>query len=92
MITHAHHEEGAAVMSIRVVIADDHSVVRKGIKDLLTDEGDIVVVGEARTGQEAIDLALALTPDVVVVARRRTPRPSPRKVKQYFPIHPGNTA
>ena len=54
-------------MSIRVVIADDHTVVRKGIRDLLTDEGDIAVVGEAHTGQEAIDLALALQPDVVVM-------------------------
>jgi DNA-binding NarL/FixJ family response regulator len=54
-------------MSIRVVIADDHNVVRKGIRDLLLDEGDIDVVGEARTGQEAVDLALALIPDVVVM-------------------------
>jgi two-component system, NarL family, response regulator LiaR len=54
-------------MSIRVVIADDHTVVRKGIRELLTDEGDILVVGEARTGQEAVDMALALTPDLVVM-------------------------
>ncbi|HWQ13944.1 MAG TPA: response regulator transcription factor [Roseiflexaceae bacterium] len=54
-------------MAIRVVIADDHTVVRKGITELLSDEGDIMVVGEARTGQEAIDLALALRPDVVVM-------------------------
>jgi DNA-binding NarL/FixJ family response regulator len=54
-------------MTIRVVIADDHGVVRKGIRDLLADEGDIAVVGEARTGQEAVDMALALRPDVVVM-------------------------
>jgi DNA-binding NarL/FixJ family response regulator len=54
-------------MSIPVVIADDHNVVRKGIRDLLSDEDDIAVVGEARTGQEAIDLASALQPDVVVM-------------------------
>jgi DNA-binding NarL/FixJ family response regulator len=54
-------------MSIRVVIADDHTVVRKGIRDLLSDEEDILVVGEARTGYEAIDLATALQPDVVVM-------------------------
>jgi two-component system, NarL family, response regulator LiaR len=54
-------------MTIRVVIADDHNVVRKGIRELLTDEGDIVVVGEARNGQEAVDLAMALRPDVVVM-------------------------
>ena len=54
-------------MSIRVVIADDHNVVRKGIRDLLSDEDDIDVVGEARNGQEAVDLATALLPDVVVM-------------------------
>lgn len=54
-------------MSIRVVIADDHNIVRKGIRELLSDESDIAVIGEARDGQEAVDLALALTPDVVVM-------------------------
>jgi two-component system, NarL family, response regulator LiaR len=54
-------------MNTRVVIADDHNVVRKGIRDLLSDEDDIVVVGEARNGQEAVDLATALLPDVVVM-------------------------
>ena len=54
-------------MTIRVVIADDHNVVRKGIRDLLSDEDDIVVVGEARNGHEAVDLATALQPDVVVM-------------------------
>jgi NarL family two-component system response regulator LiaR len=54
-------------MAIRVVIADDHTVVRKGIRDLLSDEDDIAVVGEARNGHEAVDLALALQPDVVVM-------------------------
>jgi NarL family two-component system response regulator LiaR len=54
-------------MTIRVVIADDHTVVRKGIRDLLSDEDDITVVGEARNGHEAVDLTLALQPDVVVM-------------------------
>jgi DNA-binding NarL/FixJ family response regulator len=54
-------------MAIRVVIADDHNVVRKGIRELLSDEDDIGVVGEARNGQEAVDLATALQPDVVVM-------------------------
>ncbi|MBC8161286.1 MAG: response regulator transcription factor [Roseiflexaceae bacterium] len=54
-------------MTIRVVIADDHAVVRKGIRELLADERDIEVVGEARNGYEAVDLAAALLPDVVVM-------------------------
>ncbi|MCG8351243.1 MAG: response regulator transcription factor [Chloroflexales bacterium] len=54
-------------MTIRVVIADDHDVVRKGIQELLADESDITVIGAARTGYEAVDLAVALQPDVVVM-------------------------
>jgi two-component system, NarL family, response regulator LiaR len=54
-------------MAIRVVIADDHNVVRAGIRELLSDEDDIAVVGEARNGLEAVDLATALQPDVVVM-------------------------
>jgi DNA-binding NarL/FixJ family response regulator len=53
--------------AIRVVVADDHKVVRAGIRELLSDEPDIVVVGEARDGREAVELALAERPDVVVM-------------------------
>ncbi|HEU4328007.1 MAG TPA: response regulator transcription factor [Roseiflexaceae bacterium] len=52
---------------IRVVIADDHNVVRAGIRELLADEPDIEVVGEARNGRDAVDVALARRPDVVVM-------------------------
>lgn len=52
---------------IRVIIADDHNVVRAGIRELLADEPDIVVVGEARDGAAAVALALAQRPDVVVM-------------------------
>jgi DNA-binding NarL/FixJ family response regulator len=53
--------------TIRVVVADDHKVVRAGIRELLADEPDIQVVGEARDGREAVELALAQRPDVVVM-------------------------
>lgn len=52
---------------IRVVVADDHNVVRAGIRELLSEEPGIEVVGEARNGQDAVDLALARAPDVVVM-------------------------
>lgn len=53
--------------AIRVLLADDHDILRQGLKLLLGMQPDITVVGEARTGQEAIDLALELQPDVVVM-------------------------
>lgn len=52
---------------ISVVLADDHTVVRRGICDMLEDEGDIRVVAEAATGAEAVALALEHQPDVVVL-------------------------
>lgn len=52
---------------IRVVLADDHAVVRKGVREFLEDEPDIEVVGEAGDGQQAVELAVALQPDVVVM-------------------------
>ena len=54
-------------MAIRVVLADDHAVVRKGVREFLEDEPDIEVVGEAGDGQQAVELAVALQPDVVVM-------------------------
>ncbi len=52
---------------IRVVIADDHFLIRAGIRALLEKAGDIEVVGEAADGQEAIELVQSLLPDVLVI-------------------------
>lgn len=54
-------------MTIRVVLADDHSVVRKGVREFLEEEPDIEVVGEATDGQQAVEQAVELQPDVVVM-------------------------
>jgi two-component system, NarL family, response regulator LiaR len=53
--------------AIRVLVADDHAIVRKGIRALLAEIDDIELVGEATDGQEAIDQAEALHPDVVLM-------------------------
>ncbi len=50
---------------IRVLLVDDHAVMRAGFRMILQSAGDIEVVGEAGTGREAIDAARALAPDVV---------------------------
>ncbi|RMF37384.1 MAG: DNA-binding response regulator [Chloroflexi bacterium] len=52
---------------IRVLIADDHAIVRAGIRSLLEDYADIEVVGEASSGCEAIEQTLRLRPDVVLM-------------------------
>lgn len=52
---------------ITVVLADDHAVVRAGFRALLEQQPDIEVVGEARTGREAVQLAQKLLPAVVIM-------------------------
>lgn len=54
-------------MAIRILIADDHSVVRKGIVTLLEDETDISIVGEVSDGDEAIDMIPGVQPDVLLL-------------------------
>jgi NarL family two-component system response regulator LiaR len=55
------------VKAIRVLIVDDHTIVRKGIKVLLAEMSDIQVVGEAENGLDAISLSKQLEPDVVLM-------------------------
>src|SRR5215469_3820861 len=52
---------------IRVLLADDHDILRQGLKLLLGLQQDIHIIGEARTGREALELAQDLKPDVVVM-------------------------
>ncbi len=52
---------------IRVLLVDDHQLVRQGVAALLLKATDVKIVGEARDGQEAIDLAERLKPDVILM-------------------------
>jgi DNA-binding NarL/FixJ family response regulator len=52
---------------IRVLLADDHTLFRKGIRNMLEEMPDVEVVGEAATGREAVDKACALVPDVILM-------------------------
>ncbi len=60
-------DPAATERTIRVLLVDDHVIVREGLRALLSAEHDITVVGEAATGLEACDRALQLQPDVVVM-------------------------
>ena len=53
--------------TIRVIIAEDHALVREGTRELIDREPDIEVIGEATNGAEAVDLVERLTPDVALV-------------------------
>ncbi|MDN3027635.1 response regulator transcription factor [Streptomyces sp. S.PB5] len=55
---------------VRLVIADDHAVVRAGLRALLEGEPDLAVVAEAGSGEEAVRLAVELKPDVVLMDLR----------------------
>lgn len=52
---------------ITVILADDHTMVREGLRALLDIESDIEVVGEAENGREAVEMAARLCPDVLVM-------------------------
>jgi DNA-binding NarL/FixJ family response regulator len=63
----AENDGGQGDPHIRVLVADDHFVVRQGVKALLESEPDCEVVGEAATGDDAVEKAVALEPDVAVI-------------------------
>jgi DNA-binding NarL/FixJ family response regulator len=55
------------VAKIRIVIADDHALLREGIRAILSKEPDLEVVGEAADGREAVERCKALLPDIVLM-------------------------
>ena len=51
----------------RILLADDHMLMRMGLSALITSERDMEVVGEAENGLQAVELALSLKPDIVIM-------------------------
>jgi DNA-binding NarL/FixJ family response regulator len=59
------NEENAA--PIRLLIADDHALVRRGLRSMLEQEPDFEIVGEAGDGRAAVELCRSLVPDIVLM-------------------------
>ena len=83
---------------VRILIADDHEVVRKGLRSLLESQPGIEVIGEATNGREAVEKAAAAKPDVVVLdvgmpelngleATRRIVKAAPRTEVLILTVH-----
>jgi DNA-binding NarL/FixJ family response regulator len=73
---------------IRVLVVDDHAILRDGIRSLLESQDDIVVVGEAGDGSEAIELVRKLLPDIVLMdisMPKTNGLEATRSIKEQFP-------
>jgi two-component system, NarL family, response regulator LiaR len=81
--------EGAAPSKVsRILIADDHALVREGLRTMLSGEDGLVVIAEANDGQQALDLCRELRPDLVLMDVRMPVMDglqATRKIKQEMP-------
>ncbi len=73
---------------IKIIIADDHTVVRNGTHQLLEKEPDFKVVGEATNGKEAIELVTTLQPDIAIMDISMPVMDGIEATKQIKAIHP----
>jgi two-component system, NarL family, response regulator YdfI len=81
-------EAADSAAPIRVVIADDHLLVREGLRTVLAVAEDIVLVGEASDGAEAVQLADRLSPDVVLMDLRMPNLDGIEAIRQIKAHHP----
>ncbi len=74
---------------IRLLLADDHMLMRMGISTLVSTAKDMTVVGEARNGREAVELAGSLSPDVVIMDLMMPEMSGGEATKAIHEAHPG---
>jgi len=77
---------------INIVLADDHILVRKGIKAMLESEADLNVIGEAGNGREALEVAKALHPDILVLDIRMPEMTGIEAASQLSQVSPATKA
>ena len=75
--------------NIRILLADDHMLMRMGIATLVSTAKDMAVVGEARNGREAVELAASLQPDVVIMDLMMPELSGGEATKAIHEAHPG---
>jgi DNA-binding NarL/FixJ family response regulator len=73
---------------MKILLVDDHTVVRSGLRALLSQEPGYTVVGEASTGKEALDLIAKLAPDVVVMDNRMPEMNGVDSLRQAISMNP----
>lgn len=76
-------------MTIKVLLADDHKIVRDGLRTLLEKHADIAVLGEAEDGREALHLTRKLSPDIVVMDIAMPELNGIEATRQILSDHPG---
>ena len=74
---------------IRILLADDHMLMRMGVSALVSTAKDMTVVGEARNGREAVELAGSLRPDVVIMDLMMPEMSGGEATKAIHEAHPG---
>lgn len=74
---------------IRILIADDHMLMRMGISTLVSTDKNLAVVGEARNGREAVELAGSLRPDIVIMDLMMPEMSGGEATKAIHEAHPG---
>ena len=73
---------------IRVLVADDHAIVRTGLTSLLGTQKDFIVVGEADDGESVVDMAIRLNPDVIIMDYRMPQLDGAAATEKILSQHP----
>ena len=74
---------------MKILIADDHAVVRRGLKEIFASERDMVVVGEAKNGSETLELARKLEWDVAILDYSMPGQSGVELLREIKRLHPG---